>query len=237
MARTLSFFLLSLVILILVEANQHPVVRRKSRARAFIESQCETTLYPGECVRSLSYYVSNFTTTLSHRQLAQVALKVSLVRAESTQSYLMDVAKELNQTKAKDYEAVKECLDQINDGVEQLTNCINETQNIKENATSGQFPWHASNVQTWMSTTLTDTRLCIDGFSGRAIGSKKKAIIKAKVLNLEQVTSNALALFNRPSPLILQPKQECERLNTASQSLRVEDRIAWLLGPQLDLNS
>ncbi|PIN05323.1 Pectinesterase [Handroanthus impetiginosus] len=109
----------------------------------------------------------------------------------------MEVAKELKQIKAKGYQAVKECLDQINDGVEQLTNCIKEIQNIKENAKSDHFPWYASNVQTWMSTALTDASMCIDGFSGRALGGKKKAIIKAKVLNLEQVTSNALALFNR----------------------------------------
>ncbi|KAG8363392.1 hypothetical protein BUALT_Bualt19G0017600 [Buddleja alternifolia] len=197
MAQTIRLFLLFLVIFTQVQADPHPVVHRKSRARAFIESQCQTTLYPSECVRCMSYYVSNFTTTLSHRQLAQLALKVSLARAESTQAYVMEVAKELNQTKAKGYLAVRECLDQINDGVEQLTNCIRETQQIKENGTSSQFPWHASNVQTWMSAALTDTRLCIDGFSVRAIGSKKKAIIKAKVINLEQVTSNALALFNR----------------------------------------
>ncbi|KAI3444706.1 hypothetical protein Pfo_001371 [Paulownia fortunei] len=193
---SLSFFLLSLLILTLVRAER-PVVHGRSRARAFIESQCQTTLYPDLCIHCLSYYANNFTTTLSHRQLAQIALKVSLARAESTRAYVTGVAKELNQTKAKDYQAVKECLDQINDGVDQLTNCIKETQKIKEDGGSSDFPWHASNVQTWMSTALTDASMCIDGFSGRAIGGKTKAIIKAKVLNLQQVTSNALALFNR----------------------------------------
>ncbi|KAK4397471.1 Pectinesterase inhibitor 9 [Sesamum angolense] len=193
---SLPFFLLSLLVLTLVRA-EHPVVRRRSRARAFIELQCRTTLYPDLCVRCLSYYVSNFTTTLSHQQLAQIALKVSLERAESTQAYVTEVAMELKQRKAKDYRAVKECLDQINDGVDQLTNCIKETRMIKENGTTSNFPWHASNVQTWMSTALTDASMCMDGFSSRAIEGKKKAIIKAKVLNLEQATSNALALFNR----------------------------------------
>ncbi|KAK4411270.1 Pectinesterase inhibitor 9 [Sesamum angolense] len=192
----LSCILLSLFLLTLVQA-EHPVVHRRSRARAFIELQCKTTLYPSLCVRSLSSYVSNFTTTLSHRQLAQIALKVTLARAESTRAYVTGVAKWLNQTKARDYQAVKECLDQINDGVDQLANCIKETQNIKEDGEANDFPWHASNVQTWMSTALTDTGMCIDGFSGRAIGGTTKAMIKAKVLNLQQVTSNALALFNR----------------------------------------
>lgn len=196
MAQTnkISFLLLSLLISALVHA-EHPILRRRSRARAFIEAQCHTTLYPDLCIRSLSYYVSNFTTTLSHQQLAQIALKVSLAKAESTKTYVTHVANELKQTKS--YQAVKECLDQINDGVEQLSNCIKETQMIKENGETVDFPWHASNVQTWMSTALTDASMCIDGFSGRAVGGKTKALIKAKVLNLEQATSNALALFNR----------------------------------------
>ncbi|PIN11808.1 Pectinesterase [Handroanthus impetiginosus] len=192
----LSSFLVSLLILTQVGAED-TVVRRCSKARAFIKLQCQTTLYPDLCVRCLSYYVSNFTTALSHQQLAQFALKVSLAKAQSTRDYVSEVAKELKLTEAKDYSTVKECLDQINDGVDQLTNCIKETQNIKEDGESSNFPWHASNVQTWMSTAVTDASMCIDGVSGRAIGGKRKAMIKAKVLNLQQVTSNALALFNR----------------------------------------
>ncbi|KAL3624496.1 hypothetical protein CASFOL_031164 [Castilleja foliolosa] len=192
-----SLFLLSLLIFFTLVRAEQPVVHRRSRARAFIEFQCRTTLYPDLCVRSLSYYVHNFTYPLSHRQLAQFALKVSLNRAESTQTYVIEVAKELKQRKAKDYQAVKECLDQINDGVEQLSNSIKETQMIKENGETSDFPWHASNIKTWMSTALTDASSCVDRFSGRAMGGKMKAMIKARVLNLLQVTSNALCLFNR----------------------------------------
>ncbi|KAL2492043.1 Plant invertase/pectin methylesterase inhibitor superfamily protein [Abeliophyllum distichum] len=173
----------------------HPAIRGRSRARAFVEFQCQATLYPSLCVRCLSNYVANFTTTQSHEQLAHIALRVSLSRAQSTRAYVTEVAKQLKQTKAKDYPAVKDCLDQINDGVDQLTNCIKEVEMIKENGGS-EFPWHASNVKTWMSTAQTDANFCIDGF-GRAIGGKTKAMIKAKVLNLEQVTSISLALFNR----------------------------------------
>lgn len=192
----LPFFLLCLLLSTSVQAG-HPTARRRSRARAFIESQCEATLYSNLCIRYLSYYVNNFTTTLSHRKLAQIALKVSLGKAESTRAYVTEVAKELEVKKAKYYQAIKDCLDQINDGVVQLSNCIKETEMIKENGGSSDFPWHASNVQTWMSAALTDASMCIDGFSGRAIGGKTKALIKAKVLNLEQTTSVSLALFNR----------------------------------------
>ncbi|XP_057805569.1 pectinesterase inhibitor 11-like [Salvia miltiorrhiza] len=193
----LSLLFLSLLLIASAEARHPAAVRRRSRARAFIEQQCEKTLYPDLCVRYLSCHVGNFTTTLSHQRLAQIALKVSLERAESTRAYVSEVARELKLRKAKHYQEIRDCLDQINDGVAQLSNCIKETEMIKENGGSSDFPWHASNVKTWMSAALSDASMCIYGFSGRVIAGKTKAMIKAKVLNLEQTTSISLALFNR----------------------------------------
>ncbi|XP_047956768.1 pectinesterase inhibitor 11-like [Salvia hispanica] len=190
--------LLFLSLLLLAPASaRHPAIRRRSRARAFIELQCQTTLYPDLCTRYLSCHVANLSTTPTHQKLAQIALKVTLDRAESTKAYVTEVAKQLELKKAKHYQEIKDCLDQINDGVAQLWNCIKETEMIKEDGVSRDFPWHASNVKTWMSAALTDANMCIYGFSGRAIPGKTKAVIKARVLNLEQMTSVSLALFNR----------------------------------------
>uniref|UniRef100_M0ZLA2 Invertase/pectin methylesterase inhibitor family protein n=1 Tax=Solanum tuberosum TaxID=4113 RepID=M0ZLA2_SOLTU len=61
------------------------------------------------------------------------------------------------------------------------------------------FEWHQSNVQTWLSTVLTDAYTCMEGMNNlghASMGGKMKAMIKAKVLNVAQVTSNALGLFN-----------------------------------------
>lgn len=69
---------------------------------------------------------------------------------------------------------------------------------IKEKGGSiRDFPWHASNVQTWMSAAMTDANMCMDGFSGGAVGGRAKALVGAKVLNLVQTTSVSLALFDR----------------------------------------
>ncbi|CAI9781595.1 unnamed protein product [Fraxinus pennsylvanica] len=175
----------------------HPAVHPCSRARAFVELQCRATLYPELCVRCLSDLITKSNATqLNHQQLAQNALRMSLAMALSTRVYVTEVTKQFKKSKAKDYQQVKDCLDQINDGIDQITNSIKELQQMNEDGES-EFPWHASNVQTWMSAAITDASSCLDGFSGRSIGGKTKAMIKAKVLNLLQVNSNALALFNR----------------------------------------
>ncbi|MCI84932.1 21 kDa protein, partial [Trifolium medium] len=44
---------------------------------------------------------------------------------------------------------------------------------------------------------LTDDNTCLDGFAGPSMNGNAKAAIENKVVNVTQVTSNALALVNR----------------------------------------
>ncbi|XP_049380924.1 21 kDa protein-like [Solanum stenotomum] len=161
----------------------------------FIESQCKHTRYPGLCVSSLATHLNP--TSQDPQEIAQAALKVSIVKAVYTKNYLQIVSKELKQKKAKEYQAVKDCLDQMSDSVSELTNSFKEFEHMKSAEYSeGDFAWCQSNVQTWLSTVLTDTYICMDGFYGYPMGGKRMAMIKARVLNVAQVTSNTLVLFN-----------------------------------------
>lgn len=170
---------------------------RRSRLRAYIEASCQTTRYPALCIHCLSTYISTNTTIQTPKQLAQVALSASLNRALYTRAYLLKVARELKANKAKEYQAVKDCLEQINDSVDQLKQSINELLSLdREGHVGGDMFWHISNVETWVSAALTDASSCVDAFPGRNM-SKWKATIKGKVLNVAQTTSNALSLFHR----------------------------------------
>lgn len=109
----------------------------------------------------------------------------------------MKVAAELEAIEAKEYQAVEDCLHQINDSVDQLSQSIKELQRFDrtQEAYDDSF-WHISNVESWVSAALTDASSCVDEFPGERM-SKLKATVKGKVLNVAQVTSNALALFHR----------------------------------------
>ncbi|CAN4111778.1 unnamed protein product [Withania somnifera] len=161
----------------------------------FVELQCKRTHYPQLCASSLAAHVNP--TSQDPQEIAQAALKVGIVKAVYTKNYLIIVSKELKQKKAKEYQAVKDCLDQMSNSVSQLTNSFKEFQHMKSAEYSeGDFAWIQSNVQTWLSTVLTDSYICMDGFYGYPVSGKMMAIIKARVLNVAQVTSNTLALFN-----------------------------------------
>ncbi|XWS35670.1 hypothetical protein CRYUN_Cryun20dG0016500 [Craigia yunnanensis] len=166
-----------------------------SGARTFIEASCQTTRYPVLCIKCLSPYANS--DIRNAQQLSQVALTVSLYRARYTRSYMLKVAKGLKEIKAKEYPTVRDCLQQIDDSVNQLSQSIRELRRLdpKAEITDDIF-WHIDNVETWVSAALTDASSCVDEFPGHRM-SKMKANIKGKVLNVAQLTSNALALFHQ----------------------------------------
>ncbi|XVF33517.1 hypothetical protein REPUB_Repub17cG0175400 [Reevesia pubescens] len=165
---------------------------RHSRTRTFIEASCQTTHYPALGLQCLSRYANS--NIRNAQQLAQVALTVSLYRARYTRSYILKVAKELKAMKAKEYPTVRDCLQQIDYSVNQLGQSISELRRLDSKAgmITDDIFWHIDNVETWVSAALTDVSSCADEFPGHRM-SKVMATIKGKVLNVAELTSNALA--------------------------------------------
>lgn len=93
-------------------------------------------------------------------------------------------------------QAIEECLRQINDGVNQITQSFKELQQIGKDG-DDNFVWHESNVLTWVSAALTDATTCIDGMLGDGLSWREQAMIKARFLNVKQLASNSLMMFSR----------------------------------------
>jgi pectinesterase inhibitor-like protein len=84
----------------------------------------------------------------------------------------------------------------MGDSLDSLNQSVRELGSIGH-AVGEDFVWRMSNVQTWVSAALTDDNTCLDGFAGPSMNGNVKAAIKNRIVNLTQVTSNALALVNR----------------------------------------
>ncbi|KAJ7949597.1 21 kDa protein-like [Quillaja saponaria] len=161
-------------------------------ASNFIKSSCSTTKYPALCVQSLSNYAN---TIQNPQQLAQTALSLSLDRAVSSKTFVTRLAK-FKGLKAREHEVLKDCLDEVSDSVDRLTKSIQELKQCSS-AKVQDFTWHISNVETWVSSALTDETTCVDGFAGKALNGKIKGSIRSRMVNVGQVTSNALSLINQ----------------------------------------
>ncbi|KAD2054436.1 hypothetical protein E3N88_41944 [Mikania micrantha] len=192
----LLLFVISLTILGLSTTK----VESRSRARSYVELQCRSALYSDLCVQTLLPYVSKTRLPISPQLLAQISLASCLSKARFTKIYLNMVAKKLNQTTEDAYatnnQAIEECIQQINDGVNQITQSFKELLKIGKDGDEN-FTWHESNVQTWVSAALTDATTCIDGIFGGGINKRELVMIKARLLNVKQMASNSLAMFSR----------------------------------------
>ncbi|XAR54981.1 Pectinesterase [Bertholletia excelsa] len=143
----LGLFLLLLSSLHLLSVLAEPATAHdSSSASDFIKASCRVTRYPALCIHCLSSYAGKI--QQSEKELAQAALSVTLVRAQSAANYVSKMPKVSGM---KTWEA--------------------KLKSIKELGRTGQaygeeFIWHMSNVQTWVSAALTDENTCLDGFSG-----------------------------------------------------------------------
>ncbi|XP_077245107.1 21 kDa protein-like [Tasmannia lanceolata] len=181
-ATTFSFLLFSIFCI---------VSGAKTGTTDFIKTSCSATTYPALCVQSLSVYAS--TIQNSPRQLAQTALSVSLARARSASAFVSSLSNTKGM-KSRDVAAIKDCVENMSDSVDRLSQSIRELGQISQ-AGGASFKWHVSNVQTWVSAALTDDTTCVDGIAD--MNGKVKAAVKGRIVNVAQVTSNALALVNR----------------------------------------
>lgn len=165
----------------------------RSASTSFIKAKCSATQYPALCVQSLSVYASAI--QKSPKQLANTALTVSLTKAQAAKAFVSKLGK-MKGMKAREVEAVHDCLEEMNDSIDRLSTSVKELDEAGKS--KGQdFLWHMSNVDTWVSAALTDENTCVDGFAGRALDGKIKTSIRGWVVNVAQVTSNALALINQ----------------------------------------
>lgn len=164
-------------------------------ATSFIRSKCRSTTYPSLCIQSLSLYAGTIQT--NPKQLAQTALSVSLQRAQSTNDFVKKLSK-FKGLRSREYAALRDCLEETSDSVDRLSKSVAELKNINR-ARGEELLWHISNVETWVSASLTDDTTCLDGFSGNVLNGRIKNSIKVRMTNVAQVTSNALALINQLS--------------------------------------
>ena len=171
-------------------------------ATDFIRKSCRATQYPSVCVQSLSSYGtgSGRQPPRSPKELARAALAVSADRARSASEYVGRLCgsgpSHGGGGGGARSPAARDCMENMADSVGHLRDAAQELGGSMGRAGSPAFKWHLSNVQTWCSAALTDENTCLDGLS-RGVDAGTRAAIRGKVVEVAQVTSNALALVNR----------------------------------------
>lgn len=188
-----ALFLFFLTTTMLNASSAAVAAGTSKRAINFIQASCKATTYPTVCVNSLTGYANSIQT--SPRRLAETALTVTVSEAQSTKLFVSRLAR-FKGLKKREVQAIRDCVEEINDTVDRLTKSIHEVKMCGSAKGRDQFWFHMSNAQTWTSAALTNANTCSDGFAGRFMDGKIKNSVRAQIVNLGRGTSNALALIN-----------------------------------------
>ncbi|GJU73934.1 21 kDa protein [Tanacetum coccineum] len=90
----------------------------------------------------------------------------------------------------RDGEAVADCLENISDSIDE----VKQSMVAMKDLDGPDFNEIIGNVKTWVSAALTDEDTCMEGFEEN--DGKMKDTIRGYIVNVAQLTSNALALIS-----------------------------------------
>jgi pectinesterase inhibitor-like protein len=125
-------------------------------------------------------------------RLTNTALNVTLASAKSTSVSMSTIAKS-HGLNPKEVAAMKDCVEVLSESVDELRRSINEIGHLS----TSNFELTMSDLQTWVSAALTDENTCTEGFQEINATGNIKTIVRGKIVQVAQLTSNALALINK----------------------------------------
>ncbi|KAK7348906.1 hypothetical protein VNO80_23670 [Phaseolus coccineus] len=126
---------------------------------------------------------------------ARVAVSTALDEASAAATYLSQQTAPANKDSGKPGGgAVKDCFTNLEDAVDMIRDSFKQMQSLKPDGDSSSVRFEVSNVQTWMSTALTNADTCTDGLEGEE--GPLKTNISDRLVKVKKLISNALALVN-----------------------------------------
>ncbi|KAJ0546727.1 putative pectinesterase [Helianthus annuus] len=152
----------------------------------FIRTSCGLTTYPTLCFNSLLTRAGAIQT--SPKLLAQTALSVTLDTTRTTSSSMVKLSK-VHGMAPLEVAAMKDCIELLSDSVYELQKSLDEM--IRPGSKNPRLVM--SDIQTWVSSAMTDEDTCTEGFKN---DTKMKSVVRGKIVNVAHLTSNALALIN-----------------------------------------
>lgn len=185
----LSFYML----ILLINFQYTTCVITNPTPLDFVKTSCKTTLHPTLCINSLSTYAVSIQG--NDERLAKAAIAISLNNAKSAAMYVSKLSGTAN-IKPRESQALKDCVNSMTGCVASLTQSVQELGKMAQ-FKARDFDWHMNNVQTWVSSALTNQNTCIGGFSDSSMNGHIKDAVNKKMSSVLQITSNALALVNR----------------------------------------
>ncbi|KAI7731635.1 hypothetical protein M8C21_022077 [Ambrosia artemisiifolia] len=174
------------LIILLITSSTNLIYALEKTHVEFIRTSCNLTTYPTLCFNSLSTQAHAIQT--SQKLLAQTALSVTLNTTLTTSSSMVKMSK-VHGMNPREVAAMEDCIELLSDSVDKLQKSLEEMSRPGSKDTGLVM----SDIQTWVSSALTDEDTCSEGFKD---DPKMKSVVRGKTVIVARLTSNALALIN-----------------------------------------
>ncbi|KAH9305523.1 hypothetical protein KI387_009927 [Taxus chinensis] len=153
------------------------------------KSVCNMTLYPDICVSTLtSGHIQAVFASGSHQDPAKISVMATLIQVQELSALASRIS---GQSMAgKESVALSDCTELFQFTTEQ----VNESYSILNTLNSESVKRRLSDLQTWLSASLTNLRTCTDGFQNS--NGTLKILLYHNVQSVSFLVSNSLAIVN-----------------------------------------
>ncbi|KAL5148141.1 Pectinesterase inhibitor 4 [Glycine soja] len=150
----------------------------------YIKTSCNFTTYPSICYKTLSPYATKI--EADPLKLCNVSLSLALKAAKSASSAISKILKKNNLTEIAE-QVVQDCFGNVKDSIGELKDSLDAMGDL--GGVDRKF--QISNVQTWVSASITNDQTCSDGFDEMNVDSTLTDKMRKIVLDVARKTSNA----------------------------------------------
>jgi len=153
-----------------------------------VKEACTVTRYQNLCMRSLAPFSNS--AGRSPSKWARAGVSVTIGEVKNVQAYLANLTRH-GRLRARNKLALLDCIETIADALDELHRSLNVLRRLSRRT----FGTQMGDLNTWISSALTDQDTCLDGFQGKKV--MKIQLLQKRVLKSYYTTSNALALVNK----------------------------------------
>ncbi|XP_058783807.1 pectinesterase inhibitor 6-like [Vicia villosa] len=161
---------------------------RYARGTDNVREACIVTKYQNLCMRSLAPFSNS--AGRSPGKWTRAGVSVTIGEAKNVQAYLSSF-KRREHLRGRNKVALLDCIETFADAIDDLHRSLNVLRRLSRST----FGTQMGDLNTWLSSALTNEYTCLDGFQVKS--DKKIKSLQNKVRKVYYVTSNTLALVNK----------------------------------------
>ncbi|XP_050917586.1 pectinesterase inhibitor 6 [Lathyrus oleraceus] len=186
--RLMLLLIISILLSLSTNTSQMVYPKGNNNNNNNVKEACSVTRYKNLCIHTLAQFSNTAGRTPS--KWARVGVSVTISEVKNVQAYLTKL-KTRGDMKGRNKVALSDCIETFGYALDELHKSLGVLRRLSKKTFSTQM----GDLNTWISSALTDEDTCLDGFEGE--NERQIKLLRNKVQNVSYITSNALALVNK----------------------------------------